>query len=93
MSIEDYNRRRRFERLRTEMGMTQSALAKELGLQPNTISRYELGTIPIPERTMKLMELLRRQVGLVNTLGIPVTRRGRPRTKKTRKRASKPANA
>jgi transcriptional regulator with XRE-family HTH domain len=36
-----------FKRKRIRLGLTQTELAEMLDIKPNTISRYETGTLPI----------------------------------------------
>jgi len=51
---------------RRAAGLTQQQLADLIGRDHNTISRYELGRLSIPEPTARLIELLlpaRRHVG------------------------------
>ncbi len=42
-----------FKIKRVTFDMTQAQIAKELDLNPNTVSRYETGDLPVP----KLVEL------------------------------------
>jgi transcriptional regulator with XRE-family HTH domain len=45
-------------RLRKRLGLTQEGLAKELGVHPMTVSRWERGTVNIPEPTARLLRIL-----------------------------------
>jgi transcriptional regulator with XRE-family HTH domain len=47
--------RRAFKRRRTELGYTQAALAKQLGVHPMTVSKWETGAQPIPEPVARLL--------------------------------------
>ena len=42
--------------------MTQAELASELGIQPNTVSRYETGDLKIPRTVELAMKMLERQL-------------------------------
>ena len=42
--------------------MTQAELAAELGIQPNTVSRYETGDLRIPKTVELAMEALERRL-------------------------------
>jgi DNA-binding transcriptional regulator YiaG len=44
--------------LRTQHGLTQSALAELLGVHWNTVARYEQGALTIPEPMARLMALV-----------------------------------
>jgi putative transcriptional regulator len=45
------------KRVRDELGLTQTELAKELGRSQGSVSFYECGSIPIPpEAARKLIE-------------------------------------
>lgn len=41
--------------LRAALGWSQQRLADELGVQRNTINRWEMGTYPIPPMAEKLL--------------------------------------
>jgi len=37
-----------FRRLRTQLGRSQAKLAETMGVSPNTVSRWEAGSVAIP---------------------------------------------
>jgi DNA-binding transcriptional regulator YiaG len=41
--------------LRASLGWSQHRLAEELGVQRNTVNRWEMGTNPIPSMAEKLL--------------------------------------
>lgn len=41
--------------LRASLGWSQQRLAEELGVQRNTVNRWEMGTNPIPPMAQKLL--------------------------------------
>ena len=43
---------------RKALGLTQAELAKKLGVDHSTVSRFESGDIPLAERTLLAMEAL-----------------------------------
>lgn len=47
-----------FKIKRVTLDLTQSQLAEQLGLQGNTISRYETGDLPIPKTVELAIEAL-----------------------------------
>jgi len=49
------------KRIRRRLGFTQEGLAKVLGVHPMTVSRWERGTVNIPEPPAKLLRLLAAQ--------------------------------
>ena len=49
-----------FRKLREQMGLTQAELAARLGVESNSISRWEVGTRSIPPMAGKFMNLLLR---------------------------------
>jgi transcriptional regulator with XRE-family HTH domain len=49
------------ERLRTAMGLSQRALAEELGVHPMSVSKWERGVHSIPEPVARLVERLARE--------------------------------
>ena len=50
--------RENFLRLRRAIGLSQVALAAQLGVHEMTVSRWERGTVPIPEPVAQLMTRL-----------------------------------
>ncbi len=50
-----------FKIKRVTFDMTQSDIAKELGLNPNTVSRYETGDLPVPKVVELSMETLEKR--------------------------------
>ncbi len=46
------------------MDLTQAQLASELGVQPNTISRYENEDLKIPKAVQLALETVERKVSL-----------------------------
>ena len=46
---------------RKTLGLTQSAMAKQLGVNISTIVRWEKGYLSVNERTKKLVELLAKE--------------------------------
>jgi len=44
------------KRLREQLGLTQPELAKEIGVHPITVSRWETGARSIPEPVAKLLQ-------------------------------------
>ena len=61
---------------RAALGLTQAQLAKILGVQPNTVARWENGVLDIPKVVVLALETVERSLGK--------TRSKRPQ-KKTRK--------
>jgi transcriptional regulator with XRE-family HTH domain len=53
---------REFKLIRAFLEMTQAELASELGIQPNTVSRYETGDLKIPRTVELAMKMLERQL-------------------------------
>lgn len=47
--------------IREKLGLSQAALADTLGVQRNTVVRWEMGMHPIPEMAVKFMALLAKQ--------------------------------
>lgn len=47
-----------FKKARLRLGLTQKALADELGVHVATVQRYELELTPIPLRVSKHLELM-----------------------------------
>ncbi len=43
---------------RERLGLTQAALAEQIGVIPNTISRYETGSLEIPAHMNLVLEAL-----------------------------------
>jgi transcriptional regulator with XRE-family HTH domain len=52
---------REFKIKRVILDMTQAEIATELGLQPNTISRYETGDLKIPKTVELALETIERK--------------------------------
>ncbi len=50
-------------RIRKRLGLTQAALAKRLGVRPNTVARWERNELPIREPIAKLIRLLEQTEG------------------------------
>lgn len=50
-----------FKIKRVTFDMTQADIAKELGLNPNTVSRYETGGLPVPKVVELSMEALEKR--------------------------------
>jgi transcriptional regulator with XRE-family HTH domain len=46
---------------RGRLGMTQADLAAELGVAPNTVSRYETGSLPVPAHMNLVLEALEKR--------------------------------
>jgi transcriptional regulator with XRE-family HTH domain len=46
------------KRLREQMGLTQEAFAKLVGVHPMTVSRWERGVVNVPAPTAKLIRIL-----------------------------------
>jgi transcriptional regulator with XRE-family HTH domain len=51
-------RGREFRRLRQQLGLTQAAFARQLGLHWNTVARLERGEMTISEPVARLAQLL-----------------------------------
>ena len=49
-----------FQRFRSQTGLSQTDLAKELGLGQSAISGYEAGDLPVPEVAARFVKLARR---------------------------------
>jgi transcriptional regulator with XRE-family HTH domain len=47
--------------IRARLGWTQLQLAEALGIDHNTVSRYELGRLRIPEPVARLVERIERE--------------------------------
>jgi DNA-binding transcriptional regulator YiaG len=45
-----------FKKLRMRLGWSQAALAKALGVQRNTVARWEMGMHPIPRMAVMLLD-------------------------------------
>lgn len=59
----------RLRKARTAKGLTQEALAEAIGVQPETVSRYERGTIPVS--VSQLYEIAKTlDVGVEALLGV-----------------------
>jgi transcriptional regulator with XRE-family HTH domain len=43
---------------RERLGLTQAALAEKIGVVPNTVSRYETGSLEIPAHMSLVLEAL-----------------------------------
>ena len=52
---------RRLKRQRLQMDMTQTELAKELGVSQGLVSDMEAGKVPVSVRTTKTMDFVRRE--------------------------------
>jgi transcriptional regulator with XRE-family HTH domain len=52
---------REFKIKRVIVDMTQAEIATELGLQPNTVSRYETGDLKIPKTVELALETIERK--------------------------------
>ena len=50
--------RERFRRLRRAMGLSQTALAEQLGVHMMTVSKWERGVVGIPEPVARLLTRL-----------------------------------
>ena len=50
-------------RIRKRLGLTQAALAKRLGVAPNTVARWERNELPIREPMALLIRLLEQTEG------------------------------
>ena len=50
--------RNQWRRIRETLGLSQEELAKELGVDRTSITRYENGAAPIPESRMIALKLL-----------------------------------
>jgi transcriptional regulator with XRE-family HTH domain len=60
----------RLQKLRIQKGMTQEQLAEAIGVQPETVSRYERGAIPLSlSQLFQISEAL--GVGVDLLLGLP----------------------
>ena len=46
---------------RERLGLTQAALAEKIGVVPNTISRYETGSLEIPVHMDLVLEALEKR--------------------------------
>jgi DNA-binding transcriptional regulator YiaG len=44
--------------IRAKLGLSQAALAARLGVQRNTVVRWEMGLHPIPEMATKFLTLI-----------------------------------
>jgi transcriptional regulator with XRE-family HTH domain len=55
---------KQFRIRRAVMDLTQAQLASELGVQPNTISRYENEDLKIPKAVQLALETVERKVSL-----------------------------
>jgi DNA-binding transcriptional regulator YiaG len=44
---------------RAKLGLSQAALAERMGVDRNTVVRWEMGLHPIPEMAVRLMKLLK----------------------------------
>jgi DNA-binding XRE family transcriptional regulator len=51
-----------FKIKRVTFDMTQAQIAKELDLNPNTVSRYETGDLPVPKLVELSMETIERRL-------------------------------
>jgi transcriptional regulator with XRE-family HTH domain len=58
---------------RERLGMTQADLADHLGIAPNTVSRYETGSLSIPAHMELVFEALERR--RVDELSQPIRNR------------------
>lgn len=47
-----------FRRLRTRLGLSQAKLAETMGVSPNTVYRWEAGSVAIPPPVAVLLRLL-----------------------------------
>jgi len=47
-----------FRRLRTRLALSQAKLAETMGVSPNTVYRWEAGSVEIPPPVAVLMRLL-----------------------------------
>ena len=52
------------KRLRPKLGLSQGALASQLGITRNTVNRWEMGLHPIPSMAVKLLAVLAKGPGL-----------------------------
>jgi transcriptional regulator with XRE-family HTH domain len=51
----------RLRQLRRQLGLTQVALARAIGMTSTSVARYERGEVPIPEPVARLVTLLAQQ--------------------------------
>ena len=47
------------KRLRAQLGLSQTALARRLGVARNTVTRWEMGLYPIPAMAARLLDTFR----------------------------------
>lgn len=50
-----------FKIKRVTLDLTQAEIASELGIQPNTVSRYETGDLKVPKTVELAIEALERR--------------------------------
>ncbi|MGI8882838.1 MAG: helix-turn-helix domain-containing protein [Pyrinomonadaceae bacterium] len=56
---------------RERLGLTQAALAEKIGVVPNTVSRYETGSLEIPIHLDLVLEALEKRQ--IENLKQPIT--------------------